>query len=65
MKKWLLQVGFRVIMGLLGIFIINSLCSYFGNFVLLGINGWNLLTIGTLGIPGFGLLCAISLFTFL
>ncbi len=65
MKNLVLNIVFRMVMGIIGIFVLNNLFSNFGVFIFVGINALNLLTIGILGISGFGLLYAISAFSLL
>lgn len=66
MKDMVLNFLLRVVFGTLAIYVCNNLL--FGNFGIdlrVGLNLWNLLTIGTLGISGFGLVFSIAVFSIL
>ena len=65
MKDLVLSFLLRVIFGILGIYLCNTLLSGFGMGFYAGINLLNLLTIGTLGISGFGLVFAVAAFSVL
>lgn len=65
MKNLVLNFLLRVIFGILGIYACNTLLSGFGVGIYAGINLLNLLTIGTLGISGFGLVFAVAAFSVL
>ena len=65
MKDMVLNFLLRIIFGVLGIYACNNLLSGFGVEFYAGINALNLLTIGTLGISGFGLVFAIAAFSVL
>ena len=66
MKDVILNFLLRVVFGTIGIYIVNTLLSvHLGLGIHLGINLLNLLTIGTLGISGFGLVFAVSAFSIL
>ena len=66
MKDFILNFLLRVVFGTIGIYIVNTLLSvHLGLGIHLGINLLNLLTIGTLGISGFGLVFAVSAFSIL
>ena len=66
MKYLILNFLIRAIFGAIFILIFNSLLSeVFGLSLHLGLNVINLLTLGTLGISGFGLVLAISAFSLL
>ena len=65
MKDMILNFFLRIVFGILGIYVCNTLFSGLGLGIYLGINIWNLLTIGTLGISGFGLVFAVALLSFL
>ena len=66
MKDLILNFCLRVVFGAIAIYACNSLLSgSFGLALHLGLNIINLLTIGTLGISGFGLVLAISAFSLL
>ncbi len=66
MKDLVLNFLLRVVMGVIGIYTFNTLLSgVFGGVLYLGLNLLNLLTIGILGISGFGLAFAISAFSLL
>lgn len=43
----------RIVVGTLGIYIINTFLDNQGIATEVGINGFNILTIGVLGLPGF------------
>ena len=66
MKDLILNFLLRVVFGAIAIYAVNSLLSgVFGGNLHLGLNPLNLLTVGTLGISGFGLVFAISVFSLL
>lgn len=65
MKDLILNFLLRMVMGVIGIYTVNSLLSGFGVGIYLGINLVNLLTIGILGISGFGLVFSIAAFSLL
>ena len=65
MKKVFFDFLLRVVFGSLGLYVCNNLLNIIGVDIYLGINIINLLTIGILGISGFGLVLAISLFSLL
>ncbi len=66
MKDLVLNFLLRVVMGVIAIYACNTLLSsVFGGALYIGLNLLNLLTIGTLGISGFGLVFAISAFSIL
>ena len=66
MKDLILNFLLRVVFGAIAIYAVNSLLSgVFGGNLHLGLNPLNLLTVGTLGISGFGLVFAISVFSIL
>ena len=65
MKNLVLNFLLRVIFGIIGIYLCNTLLSGFGAEFYAGINLLNLLTIGTLGISGFGLVFAVAAFSVL
>ena len=66
MKDLILNFLLRMVMGVIGIYACNSLLSAsLGLGIHIGINLLNLLTIGILGISGFGLVFAISAFSVL
>lgn len=53
-------------MGVIGIYTCNTLLnSCFGLGIHIGLNPLNLLTVGTLGISGFGLVLAVAAFSVL
>ena len=63
MKDLILNFLLRVVMGVLGIYACNTLLSStLAVSIHLGLNLINLLTIGILGISGFGLVFAVSAF---
>lgn len=66
MKDLILNFLLRVVFGGIAIYICNILLgnSFPGSFQI-GLNLWNLLTIGSLGISGFGLVFAIAAFSVL
>lgn len=66
MKDLVLNFALRVVMGVIGIYTCNTLLSScFGAGICMGINLINLLTIGILGISGFGLVFAVAAFSVL
>ena len=66
MKDLILNFLIRAIFGAIFILTFNNLLSeVFGLSLHLGLNVINLLTVGTLGISGFGLVLAISAFSLL
>ena len=66
MKDLILNFLLRVVFGAIAICTVNSLLSsVLGGNIHLGLNPLNLLTVGTLGISGFGLIFAISVFAVL
>lgn len=65
MKDLILNFLLRMIFGVIGIYVCNILFRTFGVAIYAGINLINLLTIGALGISGFGLVFAISFFSLL
>lgn len=66
MKDLILNFLLRVVFGVIAIYTINTLFSTtLGIGIHMGLNLLNLLTIGTLGISGFGLVFAISAFAIL
>lgn len=66
MKDLVLNFALRVVMGVIGIYTCNILLSScFGAGICMGINLINLLTIGILGISGFGLVFAVAAFSVL
>ena len=66
MKDLILNFLLRVVFGAIAIYAVNSLLSgVLGGTLHLGLNPLNLLTVGTLGISGFGLVFAISVFSIL
>lgn len=65
MKDLILNFLLRIVMGVIALYTCNSLLSGFGVEIYLGINLLNLLTIGILGISGFGLVFSIGLFSLL
>lgn len=65
MKDLILNFLLRVVMGVIGIYACNSLLSSFGLGIYIGINLLNLLTIGILGISGFGLVFSVAAFAIL
>ena len=66
MKDLILNFLLRVVFGAIAIYAVNSLFSgVFGGNLHVGLNPLNLLTVGTLGISGFGLIFAISVFSIL
>ena len=61
----ILNFFLRMVMGVIGIYTVNSLLGSLGVAIYAGINLINLLTIGMLGISGFGLVFAIAAFSVL
>ena len=64
-KDLILNFLLRMVMGVIGIYTVNSLLGSLGVAIYAGINLINLLTIGMLGISGFGLVFAIAAFSVL
>ena len=62
---WISVFILRSILGIVGICVTNSLLESLGISVAAGINPVNVLTIGTLGIGGFGLVYGILFYRFL
>lgn len=66
MKDLILNFLLRSVFGVIAIYIINTLFSAsLGIGLHIGLNVLNLLTVGTLGISGLGLVFAISAFSIL
>lgn len=65
MKDLILNFWLRVVAGMIGIFMYNTLLSSLGIGITIGINLLNLLIVGTLGISGFGLIAAVAAFSVL
>lgn len=65
MKDWILNFLLRIVLGTIGIYVCNILFHNMGVALYIGINLINLLTIGILGISGFGLIFAVSAFALL
>lgn len=66
MKDLILNFLLRSVFGVIAIYIINTLFSTSLSIGLhIGLNVLNLLTVGTLGISGLGLVFAISAFSIL
>lgn len=65
MKDLVLNILLRMVMGVIGIYTCNTLLGSLGAAIYVGINLVNLLTIGILGISGFGLIYAIAVFSVL
>lgn len=66
MKDLILNFLLRVVFGVIAIYGFNSLfTTILGIGLHIGLNVLNLLTVGTLGISGFGLVFAISAFSVL
>lgn len=59
---FLLHFLVRVIVGAFAIMATNSALASVGVSAFVGLNLWSLLTVGTLGIGGFGMLYAILLY---
>ena len=55
----------RMVFGAIGIYTCNTLLSTLGVAIYAGINVLNLLTVGILGISGFGLVFAVAAFSLL
>lgn len=58
----LVNFGFRIIIGFVGIFLINSLIGFLGFGIGVGTNAITALVIGLLGIPGFVLVYGIAVY---
>jgi len=56
----LVNFGFRIFAGLLGIYLLNTFLTYFGLTIGVGTNGVTALVIGLLGLPGFLLVYGIA-----
>ncbi len=65
MKDLVLNFLLRVVIGVISIYTCNTLLSSLGVGIYLGINLVNLLTIGILGISGFGLVFSVAAFSIL
>lgn len=65
MKDLLINFSLRVVLGMIGIYVCNTLLSSLGIVFYVGINLVNLFVIGTLGISGFGLVFAVAAFSVL
>lgn len=65
MKDLILNFLLRMMLGVLGIYVCNTLFSSVGVGVYLGLNLLNLLTVGILGISGFSLVLAMAAFSIL
>lgn len=59
---FLLRFLVRMIIGAFAIMATNSALATAGLSIFVGLNVWSLLTVGTLGIGGFGMLYAILLY---
>ncbi len=61
-----LNLMLRLVVGMVGIYLINTILSFASITNLVGLNPLNVLVIGVLGVPGFALLYGLSAyFTFL
>ena len=58
--SWLVTVALRAAAGGVGIYLLNKLLLMGGITLHIGINLFNLLIVGILGLPGLGLLYAIA-----
>lgn len=66
MKDLVLNFLLRVVFGAIAIYVSNTLLTdTLGIGIHLGLNVINLLTIGTLGISGFGLILSVAAFSVL
>lgn len=65
MKDLVLNFLLRVVMGVIAIYTFNTLLGNLGVGIYIGINLINLLTIGILGISGFGLVFSVAAFSLL
>lgn len=65
MNDLILNFLLRMVMGVIGIYTVNTLFGSLGVAIYAGINLVNLLTIGLLGISGFGLVFAVAAFSVL
>ncbi|MCI8416975.1 MAG: Pro-sigmaK processing inhibitor BofA [Lachnospiraceae bacterium] len=61
----LLNFFLRVVYGAIGIQVINMILSFMGISISVGLNFVSLLTVGTLGISGLGLLFGIAAYAIL
>ena len=64
-RDLILNFLIRMVFGAIGIYTCNTLLSVLGVAVYAGINFLNLLTVGVLGISGFGLVFAVAAFSLL
>ncbi len=64
-EGWMTTFILRAVAGVVGICIVNTLLDSMGISVAAGINPVNILTIGTLGISGFGLVYGILFYQLL
>ena len=65
MKDILLNFLLRAVLGMIGIYVCNTVFSSLGIAFYVGINLVNLLVVGTLGISGFALVFAVAAFSVL
>lgn len=65
MKDLLLNLVLRMIMGVIAIYVSNTLLAEMGIGIYIGINLLTLFVIGILGISGFGLVFSIAAFSIL
>lgn len=50
----------RMAAGTLGIYLVNTILTSFNSSIMVGLNSYNVLTLGVLGTPGFLLLYGVS-----
>ncbi len=62
---WLIRFCMRAAAGMLGVYLVNLVLSAFQIPLSVGLNLFNMLIVGALGLPGFGLLYAISAVNFM
>jgi len=58
----LVNFGFRIFAGLLGIYLVNTFLNSFGLILGAGTNGLTALVIGLLGVPGFLLVYGVAIY---
>ncbi len=61
----IVNFALRIVGGLLAIYILNIVLKSFSIDMAVGLNGITALTVGLLGLPGFALLYALSVYFFI
>lgn len=61
----IVNFALRIVGGLLAIYILNIVLKSFSIDMAVGLNGVTALTVGLLGLPGFALLYALSVYFFI